>query len=349
MKNPKIVSCNLLVMVSLLGLLTGLMSGETKFAQAATPAPATEPVILKAVSFAPPTEADSKALARFVDTVNKHPKLQGKLGIQYVGGPEVIPPFELIDAARKGVVDIAMVPAGYYAGSEPICNYFELSPYTASEERKKGVYDYINKIHQEKLGVAYLARPNHTLSFQVFVNKRINRIDEFKGLKMRTSPTYMAFLNALGCALVRMPMGEVYTAMDRGIIDGYATPLYNVTPYGLHEVTKYCIDHNFYRLECFLIANLNSWNRLSKDVQAIVINICKELEDWGATYFVEIEQANRQICKKAGMEFIKLPPDDAKRFVALAYEADWKDAFQKAPVEAAQLRKLYGLPPWTGQ
>jgi TRAP-type C4-dicarboxylate transport system substrate-binding protein len=349
MKNLRIVNYILLVTIILLGLLAGSMSGKSELAHAGTPTPATETVILKAVSFAPPTEADSKALARFVDTVNKHPKLQGKLGIKYVGGPEVIPPFELIDAVRKGVVDIAMEPAGYYAGSEPICNYFELSPYSASEERKKGVYDYINKIHQEKLGIAYLARPNSEPTFQVYVNKRINRIDEFKGLKMRTSPTYMAFLNALGCALVRMPMGEIYTAMDRGTVDGYATPMYNLTSYGLHEVTKYCIDHNFYRLEVFLIANLNSWNRLSKDVQDTVIGICNELEGWGATYFMEVEQANRQICKKAGMEFIKLPPDDAKRFVALAYEADWKEAFEKAPTEAAQLRKLYGLPPWTGR
>ncbi len=62
------------------------------------------------------------------------------------------------------------------------------------------------------------------MSYSLYTKKPITSIDDLKGKRFRTSPVYVPFIKALGAEAVIMPAGEIYTAIERGVIDGVAWP-----------------------------------------------------------------------------------------------------------------------------
>src|SRR6187401_2841051 len=74
----------------------------------------------------------------FVDRVNERAK--GRLKLNYVGGPEAIPAFQLIDAVRGGVVDVASGVGSYFSATVPEGDAMKLSQITPAEERANGTY-----------------------------------------------------------------------------------------------------------------------------------------------------------------------------------------------------------------
>lgn len=84
-----------------------------------------EPVTLDMVTFQPKSAARSEIFNEFMQSMAE--ASGGDLEIDYVGGPESIPGYELAEAVRNGVIDMAMLPAGYYEGLVPMSNVFGLS------------------------------------------------------------------------------------------------------------------------------------------------------------------------------------------------------------------------------
>ncbi len=130
-------------------VLLSLLIVSTTATQAATKA-----VTLKFVSFFGRTAGTSAASSRlFVDTVKE--KSKGALIINWVGGPEAIPPADQPAAVRDGVIDLHIGPMSFYEQLLPEISVSNLSFFTPMEERKNGVYDYWVKMH-EKMNVRYL-------------------------------------------------------------------------------------------------------------------------------------------------------------------------------------------------
>src|SRR2546428_6089595 len=157
-------------------------------AATAAPAPAAaQEISLRAVSsFAEGTEF-SKNFERFVEKVNNDGK--GVIKINYIGGPRAVPPFEVGNAVRTRVVDIANVTGAFYTNLMPEADGFKLNGKPMSEQRRNGTWDYINQLHNQKLNSQYLARQFHNVPFHIYLNKKIDKID-FSGLKIRGTPVY---------------------------------------------------------------------------------------------------------------------------------------------------------------
>src|SRR5260370_10598202 len=204
------------------------------FVAAATTASAEE-VTLRAVSaFAEGTEF-SRSFERFVEKVNAAGK--GLIKINYIGGPRALPPFEVGNAVRTRVVDMANVTGAFYTNLMPEADGFKLNGKPMSEQRKNGTWDYINQLHNQKLGSQYLARQFHNVPFHIYLNKRIDKID-FSGLKIRVTPVYKDVVEALGGAPITTPPGEVYTTLERGVVDGYGWAYNGIFRLGLQKATK---------------------------------------------------------------------------------------------------------------
>ncbi|MGD9114742.1 MAG: hypothetical protein PVI77_20430, partial [Desulfobacterales bacterium] len=174
--------------------------------------PAAE-VTLKAVAFIPKNHPLMSQTVVWVDMVNK--EMTGKVKINYVGGPEVIPGMQQAEAVKNGVIDIAFNPTAYYQNIFPEAGAFILSKYTPTEERKPGgFYDYMVKRH-EKINIRYVGRMLWT-PFYLWPKREVKTIDDLKGIKMRTSALYDRFMKALGIVPVTIPAGDTYTALERG-------------------------------------------------------------------------------------------------------------------------------------
>jgi len=280
--------------------------------------------VLKMVQVFPKGQANMFIVPKFVERVNKRSK--GELKIKLLGGPEAIPTFDQWDALRSGVIDMNFNVTAYYyrkAVPESMITWLSKVPNPAGE-RKTGFYDLMNELHKE-VGVYYLGRGQWS-SFYLWPNKKVGNPRDLSGLKMRSGLIYDAFLKGLGAIPVTIPFPEIYTALERGLVDGFCWPMEGVSPYGWLEVTKYCIDHPFYAGDMLFLANLKSFNKLPKHLQKVLIEVTKEIELELLDLYKDIVAKEREKAIKAGVKFIKFKPEDAKSYVNLAWEAGYKEA-----------------------
>ncbi|HET8726007.1 MAG TPA: ABC transporter substrate-binding protein, partial [Alphaproteobacteria bacterium] len=172
---------------------------------------AQEVTLRAASSFASGTTF-SREFERFVEKVNEEGK--GLVQIEYVGGPEAIPPFETGNAVQAGVIDIANTTGAFYTNILPIADALKLAEISAEEMRQNGAHEFIDQLHREKMNVHYLARTGIGVPFHLYVNKEIAGPD-LSGLRLRVTPVYRAFFQELGATAIQTPPGEVYTALER--------------------------------------------------------------------------------------------------------------------------------------
>ena len=124
-----------------------------------------------------------------------------------------------------------------------------------SEQRKDGTWEFLNELHNQKLNSQYLSRQFHNIPFHIYLNKKIDKLD-FSGLKIRVTPVYRDIVQALGGTPVTTPPGEVYTALERGVADGYGWPVTGIFDLGWEKVTKFRMEPAFYssRSACWSIS-----------------------------------------------------------------------------------------------
>ena len=149
---------------------------------------------------------------------------------------------------QTGVVDIGFSTGAFYTNIMPEADILKLSETSAAEQRKNGGYDLINKIWAEKANMRYLAKVVEFTPFHLYLNKKIDKPD-LTGLKIRITPVYREFFQAMNAAVMTTAPGEVYTALERGVIDGYGWPIHAMFDLNWHEKTKFRVDPGFYNAE----------------------------------------------------------------------------------------------------
>src|SRR3990167_8222984 len=83
---------------------------------------------------------------------------KGVLQLNFIGGPKAMPPFEVGNAVRTGVVDIGMTTGAFYTNIMPEADALKLAQISAPEQRKNGAYELINRIWNDKANMVYLGR-----------------------------------------------------------------------------------------------------------------------------------------------------------------------------------------------
>jgi len=299
-------------------------------------------IALNWASMLPKTASETVALQKlFFDKVNE--KAKGQLVINYRGGPEVIGQFDLGAAVQKGVIDIAMVSVGFYEALVPGNGAAMLSELTPQEERKPGgAYYFLDEMHQ-KAGMKYLGRtaPSKDLFFFTYLNKKVTTQKEFSGFRIGCSAGARAAVEGWGASVTNVKITDYYNAMERGLVDSISgCPLDIWVSLGAQEVTKYVIDHPYYVSTAVAIMNLNSWNKLPKNLQTLLIESMTEYEKEK----VGVEQKNREEARQkminAKVEFYKLSPPVAQWYVSTAYKAAWDYQQKRFPEVTTKLREL---------
>jgi len=294
-------------------------------------------VELKMTTFLPKDDVNHTAWWAFVEEVNK--KSKGDLVIKFIGGPEAVPAFKQFEAVRTGVVDMIFTAESYHGGAVTGAAYTHLSRLTPSEERKSGYYDLRVDL-LKKHNVFYLGRPEHGVWFHIFTNKSVKRPQEMVGQKIRTSATYEPFVKALGAVPITLPGSEVYTALERGVVDGYAWSVLGNISMGWPEVCKFIIEPKLYSMNLEALINLDTWNKLTKPQQKLLMDVMIENEAKFTKVFEELGEKELKAMQAKGMKFVQFSPEDTKWYVDLSYKAGWDEVFKKAPELGPKLRKL---------
>ena len=298
-----------------------------------------EEVTLKAVSAFNTDTFFTDRFRVFVDKVNEDGK--GLVQIQFLGGPEAVPTFEVGNAVRAGVVDLANSSAVFHANLVPEALAMTLTDRSIQELRANGGHALMDQLHQDKANMLWLARVTDGLQYHIYTNKPITQASDLKKMKLRSVPTYLAFFQALGASALQVPPGEVYTALERGVVDGYGWPSVGVLDLGWQEKTKYRVDPGFYNVEVSLFMNKNSWNKLDDAQKAFL----REKIEWVESLNQEdLQRAEQEKARQAeaGVETITLSDEAGQELNAIAYKAGWDGIAKTSPNHVAKLKELFG-------
>ena len=141
---------------------------------------------------------------------------------------------------------------------------------------------------------------------------------------------------------INLPMGDIYTAMERGAVDGFVmTHMGFVTDFSWHEVTKYVIDYDLYQGTAFILANPKKWNKIPADVRQQIGEykknvINKEIAD----FYANVAAERWKMMLDKGVKPIKFRYEDGEAFLNMAYDAAWDYVNAKSPELGPKLKKM---------
>lgn len=266
-------------------------------------------------------------LDKFNDFVEKvKQKTDGTVTIEWGGGPEAIPSYQLVEALRNGVVDIAWTAHTYNVSHVPAAEAMKLTD--AATMRETGGFDFMYDYYKEKLNVHYIAHTSDGLTYNLYTKDKIETLEDFKGKTIRATPAYQAFVEGLGAGVVNTPPGEAYQALERNVIQGYGWPSVGITDFGWQEVSQYIIQPAFYNVDVSLFMSDKAWNKLSEKQQQAIMEAGHEIEQESKTYWQQQIADEKAVLIEQGMEELQLADDVAKEYLKLAYEKGWANALK---------------------
>lgn len=265
---------------------------------------------------------------------------KGKVEIVYGGGPEAIPAFQLVEALRNGVVDMAWTAHTYNVGQLPLVEGAKLSNLTPAEERSKGVHEFYQKAYLEKLNAYYFGKGTPGLTFNLYTTEPAKTLEDFKGMTIRVTPAYKAFVETLGAAPVTTDPGEVFTALERKMVKGYGWPSLGIGDFGWDTVTKYVVEPAFYQVDVIALVNIKAWDKVPKDLQKTLVACMQETEIEAQKHFEKLIKEDRDKIIAKGVQEARLSPAEAKKYLDMAYESAWKEVLKKDADGGKKLRSL---------
>ena len=304
-----------------------------------TASPVNAETVLKAITYAPLSKVeDSMVIFKtWVEKVNKAGN--GDLKVELLGGPEVFSVSDQINALSKGLVDVVMT-FSVHTPIVPEIDTSGLSDITPSEERTNGYLDLLDKAH-EKINVKVIGRTATNSGFYIFSKQPINKLDDFKGVKIRSHSGYDPLFKKVGAVPIGMNISEIYGALERGVVQAAPYPIF-VYDMGLAEVAKYGLADAFWPSHTtFIFLNLRKFNGLTAQQRQILVDAQVDNEKTMAAVDAGLITAERAKLEKAGMTFTHLPPEEAKKWHDMANESRFEALSSKIPSE--QMAKIKSL------
>jgi TRAP-type C4-dicarboxylate transport system substrate-binding protein len=281
---------------------------------------AEESVTLRTISFLPQDHPFTTAsVPRWIELVEE--ESNGSISINFVGGPESIPTEDQFDAVVQGTVDVGFNVPTFYLNQVPAGNTMHLSPFTPDEERDNGYFDFVDRIHRDA-GVAYLGRWISVSPFYMWSNSEVANLGDLRGKRMRSTTTYQHIFNALGVESVNIVPPEVFTALERGLVDGFAFPLLGPRDTGWLEVTRFLVNEPFYNQNGAIIINPSSLEGLSDGQREALESATRRFEEEIIENFLQLNREEWETIQDL-VTVVELPEEESDRFVELWYEETW--------------------------
>lgn len=202
----------------------------------------------------------------------------GRLKIQHFAAGELIPALEGFDAVRSGTVEMNAANSYFWAGKIPAAQYFTTVPFGLNFQ---GMTAWIyhgggQQLWDElyaPLGLKPFAMGNTGVQMTGWFRNPINSVADFQNLKMRIPGLAGKVYAALGVDVKLLPGGEIFPALERGVIDAaeFVGP-YQDRRLGLQNAAKYYYTTGWHEPSNVteLIVSKPAWDSLPPDLQAVV-------------------------------------------------------------------------------
>lgn len=310
-------------------------------AGAAIPAKAEE--TLRAITAFPKSMIFTESFQRYVDYVNEHG--EGVIQIEYVGGPEMFPQNQQVDAVRRGIVDMYYGPLAYYLGSMPEGDAWTGSTVTPMAARENGGLAIMQEAARKKLGVFINGQLDGGIQFHIYTIDEPERTEnggiDFDGLRIRTSPLYTSFFESIGIIPVNMAVTDVYTGLERHSFDGTGWPSMGIEDLSWDKFLNYRIDPGIFQTDLAVATNAERYDSLSEEAQEMLNRLTAEYEQISYDYFQAETASSEEAVKASGMQFLELEGEAREEFLDAAYGKVWERMEKAGSEYYEQLRAAY--------
>lgn len=257
--------------------------------------------------------------------------------------------FQQPDAVSKGSVDMVCTPAAFYAAKIPENEAISTSNSSPAIVRKNGGMAIIDELHQKHYNMKYLGWIDSGIGFYIYTQEppkfSADGLPDFSGVKMRDNPIYGAFFRALGASTHNMPSNEVYSALEKGVVNASAWAALGLIQFKWDKFLRHRVDPTFYQTDIGMIMNLDTWKSLSPEAQKIVQDTVIAHEESSRTARIAEAKAEADQLKAEGMKFWPTPAADKYLGIAIDSAYDRMTGRLKdmsRPLDAAKaLRKAY--------
>ncbi|NCA69329.1 MAG: TRAP transporter substrate-binding protein [Sphingobacteriia bacterium] len=287
----------------------------------------------------------------------------GRLKIKVYAAGELVPAMEVLDAVSRGAAEMGHSAPYYWKGKIPAAQFFCALPFGPNAQEMNAWLHHGGGLAlweeaYAPFGVLPMACGATGVQSAGWFNREIHTIDDLKGLKMRTPGLGGEVLSRLGTTVVNMPVGEIFTALQTGVIDAteWIGP-YNDLALGLHKVSRYCYFPGWQEpnVTFELTINRKAWESLPPDLQAIVRTAARDvnadmLDDYNARNMEALEQLMAD-----GVEIRRLPDEVLSTLQAISFEVIDATAAADAVAsrvweqQRAWLKRLSEYGTWTEQ
>ncbi len=290
----------------------------------------------------------------------------GRLEIKLFSAGELVGAMESFDAVSKGSAEVGHDWPGYWKGKNENFVSFASVPFGLDAEGyniwlyERGGLEQMQELYGQ-FNLFALPGGNGGQEMGLFSNKKATKMADFNGMRVRTPGWYMDILNSLGASVTPLPGGEVYLALERGVIDAaeFSSPAINY-PMGFDEITKFVLEPGIHQpsVQCAFFFNKDAYNKLPADLKWIIDIAAKETQLWSTAWQ---EQLNIEAIKlfKKNVEFVRMDDEAITAFAKRTKEylegvkakypevkvtLDSQEQFKKDFAEWREIRS--GLTPW---
>lgn len=253
----------------------------------------------------------------------------GRIKVKVYGAGELVPAFEVFDAVSRGTAEMGHGAAYYWKGKIEEAQFFSTVPFGLNgQEMTSWLYhgggmELWNEVYKP-FGVIPAAAGNTGVQMAGWFNKEINSVEDLQGLKMRIPGLGGEVLKRAGGTPVNLPGGELFTSLKTGAIDAteWVGP-YNDLAFGLYKAAKYYYYPGWHEPGTTLEAVINqkAFDALPKDLQAIVMNACKVVnQDMLTEYTARNNSALNDLLNKHKVDMRRLPDDVLMKLRGLSEE-----------------------------
>ncbi|MBV4545366.1 MULTISPECIES: TRAP transporter substrate-binding protein [Pseudomonas] len=286
-----------------------------------------------------PTVVAEKSMG---DTLTK--ETNGELTFQYFPGGVLGSEKEVIEQMQVGAVQLSRVSLGIVGPVVPDVNVFNMPFIFRDQQHMRNVIDgpvgdeILDKITNSEFGLVALAWMDGGTR-NIYTKKPVRKLEDLKGMKIRVqgNPMFIDMMNAMGGNGIAMDTGEIFSALQTGVIDGAENNPPTLLEHNHFQNAKfYSLTGHLILPEPIVMSKI-TWEKLTPDQQQLVKKAAKAAQAEERVLWDKKSAASEEKLKAAGVEFItvdKKPFYDATAPVREKYGAKYADLIKK--IEAVQ-------------
>ena len=259
-----------------------------------------------------------RALVKFEELVEAGSN--GEIDVQIFPSSQMGPDREMIEGVQTGVLEMAIPPSSFFAGWDPAFAVIELPYMYASKDIAYEVLDgdagagMLARVENQGLvGLGWLELGVRNVTNNV---RPIATPEDLEGVKLRTMkvPAHVATFETLGANPTPMNFGEVYSALQQGVIDGQENPLAIITSQRFYEVQKYLSTTAHVFAVYMPVISKPFFEGLSAEHQQLVRESMASARSYQAELVAAEDTAQLEEIRAAGVEVLELTAEQRQAF-----------------------------------